>query len=267
MLEAAQHDENAFVTLTYDDEHYPEGGSLSPSDLRNYLKRLRFALAPKRIRYFAAGEYGDKSDHPHYHLALFGTPSCRNGVTRVSRTGKECCDVCTLHRNTWGKGHTFLGSLTDQSAAYIVGYVVKKTLNPKGEEELAGRHPEFARMSNRPGLGAGIADEIASTILEHRLEDVIEDVPLAIRTGQRIMPLGKYLRRRLRARIGRDVKAPETILDKMEEEVRPLREAAFASARPHFKEIAFREALIEKEYGKTLRQKHLYRLRNKEGSI
>lgn len=267
LLEASEHANNAFVTLTYDEEHYPEGGTLRPADLRNYLKRLRKRLHPVTIRYFACGEYGEKSDHPHYHVALFGTESCRRGTTRISRHGTPCCPVCTLHRETWGLGHTFLGQLTDQSAAYTVGYVTKKITNPKGEEELAGRHPEFARMSNRPGLGAGVIDEVASTIMQHRLEDALEDVPTTLRHGKKLLPLGRYLRRRLRTRIGRDPNAPQSILDKMEEEVRPLRETAQNAAQPGFKQLAFREALIQQEEGKTLRVKHLHRLRNKTGSI
>lgn len=122
-------------------------------------------------------------------------------------------------------------------------------------------------MSNRPGLGAGIVDEIASTLMQHRLEDVIEDVPLVLRHGKKIMPLGKYLRRRLRTRIGREANAPQSILDKMEEEVRPLREAAFATAQPGFKELAFREALIAQEEGKTIRASRLHKLRNNTGTL
>lgn len=267
LLEASQYEHNAFVTLTYDEEHYPEGGSLCPADMRNYLKRLRKKLYPRTFRYFGAGEYGEKSEHPHYHLALFGTETCRRGSTALSRHGRACCENCTLHTETWGKGHVYLGSLTDQSAAYIVGYVTKKITNPKGEEELAGRHPEFARMSNRPGLGAGIMDEVASTLMQHRLEDVIEDVPLVLRHGKKLMPLGKYLRRRLRTRIGREANAPQSVLDKMEEEVRPVREAAFATAQSGFKELAFREALIAQEEGKTIRATRLHRLRNKTGTL
>lgn len=267
MLESLEHEHNAFVTLTYDEEHYPEGGTLRPSDMRNYLHRLRKKLAPKRFRFFGAGEYGEKSAHPHYHLALFGVETCRRGSTRLSRNGTPCCPTCDLHRQTWGKGHVYCGTLSEQSAAYTVGYIVKKITNPKGKEELAGRYPEFARMSNRPGLGAGAMDEVASTIIEHRLEGVIEDVPSVLRHGKQILPLGRYLRRRLRTRIGREANAPQSILDKMEEEVRPLREAAQIHAQPGFKALAFREALIQQEEGKSIRLKHWHRLKHKTGII
>ncbi|UDN67845.1 replication initiator protein [robinz microvirus RP_145] len=267
ILEASQHASNAFATITYNPENMPPDRSLDPGHLRNFLKRLRKNLAPQRLRYFAAGEYGERSQDPHYHLALFGTPSCKNGQTRLSRTDKPCCDICTLYTRTWGFGHVFLGELNDQSAAYTCGYVLKKITNKKGEENIAGRHPEFARMSNRPGLGAHVMDEVASTILENRLEDALEDVPSTLRHGKIIYPLGRYLRRRLRQRIGREPNAPQSILDKMEQEVLPLRQAAYATARPGFKELAFREALISSVDGISIRQQHLHRLRNKQGII
>lgn len=262
MLEAKDHAESCFVTLTYDEDHLPEDRSLSPDHLRNYLKRLRKKLDPIKLRYFACGEYGDKTDRPHYHLALFGTVGCRKGITAPNRNG-ECCETCDTQRRIWGYGNVFIGQLTEQSAAYIVGYVVKKITNPMGKEELAGRHPEFARMSNRPGIGAGFMDEVASTLLEHRLQDSLEDVPMALRHGKRVWPLGRYLRRRLRTRIGREPNAPVAIQQQMEEELRPVREAAFATAANGFKEIAFREALIAEMEGVTKRTELVHRFRNK----
>lgn len=264
MLEASLHERNAFVTLTYRQEDRPEGGSLYPAHLRDYLKRIRHKIG--RIRYFASGEYGEGADqHPHYHLALFGAESCHRGSTRTDPWKRPCCPVCTLHAATWGHGYAFLGTLTDQSAAYLAGYVVKKSLKGKGEEELAGRHPEFTRMSNKPGIGAYIADEVASTLMEHNLEKLIEDVPVALRHGRKTMPLGTYLRKRIRERIGRSKNAPQIILDKLEAELQVVRETVM-DAPQGFKENALREALIAKAHGSHIRAKALHSMKRK-GSI
>ena len=41
MHEASLYPKNCFVTLTYDDDHLPENGSLRPADMTKFLKRLR----------------------------------------------------------------------------------------------------------------------------------------------------------------------------------------------------------------------------------
>lgn len=42
------HAESAFITLTYDENHLPEGGSLDLKHFQNFMKRLRFELSPKK---------------------------------------------------------------------------------------------------------------------------------------------------------------------------------------------------------------------------
>lgn len=124
MLESFYHAENSFVTLTYSDANLPTNGSLYPEHLKGWLKRLRERIAPQRIRYFAVGEYGDRTERPHYHAAVFGFMPCTGGV--LSRRGECPCRSCTLVRESWGFGHVMVAELSFKSAAYIAGYVVKK---------------------------------------------------------------------------------------------------------------------------------------------
>lgn len=89
-------------------------------------------------------------------------------------------------------------------------------------------------MSNRPGIGASAMWEVASELMRHGLDVELDDVPTGLRHGRRVMPLGKYLRRILRERIGRDPQAPQAVLDQMAEEMRDLhtRAEAIAAATP-----------------------------------
>jgi len=155
MLEANEKEDNCFVTLTYSDENLPggvDGATLQPKDLQDWLKRFRSAIQPTKVRYFAVGEYGDRTWRPHYHLALFGWPQCRYGFSRYTDRRKDCCSCCDVIRETWGLGHIAVGSLETSSAQYIAGYVTKKmTFND--DPRLKGRHPEFARMSRNPAIG------------------------------------------------------------------------------------------------------------------
>lgn len=251
MLEAVQYEDNAFVTLTYDDEHLPMvdsslyGGpgllpSLSLRDTQLWHKRLRKRLAPFRYRYFLAGEYGSTTWRPHYHVALFGVPSCARGITglgMVRPDWKRCCDACRLVGETWENGSVYLGVLEANSAQYVCSYVTKK-MTRRDHWKLLGRDPEFSKQSNRGGgLGIGALDEIASEWLRLNLDDRQADVPVSLAHGRRELPLGRYLRRKLRARVGKEENAPQSTLDQMAEEMRPLREVAFENSRSLKSEI------------------------------
>ena len=73
--EQAFWDREGFITLTYADEYLPTGGVLVKRDLVNFFKRLRKAISPRKIRYFACGEYGTRTCRPHYHAIVFGIDS------------------------------------------------------------------------------------------------------------------------------------------------------------------------------------------------
>lgn len=234
MLEAAQHRVNAFVTLTYSDQNLPTTSALlptlAPEHLRNFLKILRRKFEPERFRFFAVGEYGDETFRPHYHLALFGFPSCNLLRTR-RRVGSgrplwdDCCAVCALVGKSWGFGDVDLGLLEADSAAYIGGYVTKK-MTRFDDPRLDGRHPEFARMSLRPGIGHSAMHDVADRLLYYKLDASLPDVPSTLRHGQKELPLGRYLTRTLRSMIGREPAAPKAVLDKIAAEMSPLQVAA-----------------------------------------
>lgn len=265
-LEAIQHGDNTFCTLTYTDKHLPEDGSLDPLALTLFLKRLRKWYDEqygKKLRYYGVGEYGDQSQRPHYHLALFGFPNCERGRTSPRRNG-SCCTYCDAVLKLWGQGLVELAPLEPGSANYVAGYVTKKLTRPD-DPRLEGKHPEFARMSNRPGIGAGFMDEIASTLME--LEVEYDDVPDAIGQGRKKYPLGRYLKKRLRTRVGRDEKTPQKILDEISEKMRPLREIAEANAPRGHKSFYLKTLITEANAGKRQRLEGRYNRARKRGNI
>lgn len=223
MLEAAQYEDNAFVTLTYDDEHLPVDLSVNPRDTQAWLKRLRARIAPLKLRFFLVGEYGDTSERPHYHVALFGYKSCHFGQSRYSKLRRECCAACELVRETWQQGNVYLGSLEADSAGYMAGYVTKK-MTHKDDARLKGRHPEFGRMSLRPGIGYSALWEIADALLKYEIGEV--DVPQGLRHGSKELPLGRYLRRKLRLMVGKDEKISQEAFDALCAEMLSMRESA-----------------------------------------
>lgn len=238
MLEAKLHADNAFVTLTYNDDTMPRNdefrGILVPKHMQDFLKRLRKAYSGatdgRKLRFYGVGEYGDNSWRPHFHLALFNFPNCRYGHSRYSSVVSNCCFVCDMVRDSWGYGNILVAELNVNSSQYVCGYVTKK-MTDKEDPRLKGLPPEFARMSLRPGIGGDAMYDVASTLLEFDLVDEQSDVPSTLRHGRRVMPLGNYLTKRLRKFVGHDEKAPQSTLDKIKEELQPLREVAFENSR------------------------------------
>lgn len=224
-MEQQQYADNAFITLTYSEETLPAFASLVRKDLQDFLKRLRARIAPARVRYYAVGEYGDTSHRPHYHIAMFGYPNCRRGMSRFGlampshvTSESKCCDRCDLIADTWQKGGIYVGALNDKSAQYVAGYVMKKMTHRK-DSRLNGREPKSAVMSRRPGIGVMAMHDLADVLMRFDLETKQPDVPSVLQVGKKKLPLARHLRVTLRKLIGKDEKAPLEVLRKMNEEM------------------------------------------------
>lgn len=224
LLESMKHGDSSFITLTYSD--IPSKGacgvckdkcrtcrceshsdSLVPQHYRNFLKNFRKIISPAKVRYFMVGEYGDQTQRPHFHGILFGVaPAIGGGVNGLGG----------VVRNAWPHGHSYVGDATVDSMQYVAGYVTKK-MTGKNDERLNGREPEFARMSLRPGIGAYAVDDISRAMgTDAGLQQFIEsgDVPVSLQLGRRSLPLSRYLRRKLREKMGISAAAPEEAIRK-----------------------------------------------------
>lgn len=157
------HEDNCFITLTYDEEHLPANGSLDREAFPAFMKRLRKRLDPLRVRYFQCGEYGAEFRRPHYHACIFGT-GFADRYRWALRNGRESFRSATLEA-AWGAGQAEIGALTFESAAYVARYCTKKVTGAQAAEhyvvadartgEISALEPEYATMSRRPGIGRG----------------------------------------------------------------------------------------------------------------
>lgn len=152
------HDDNCFITLTYDDQHLPPDYSLRVSDWQKFMKRLRERTG-KRIRFFHCGEYGDLTSRPHYHAILFGLDFSDKVLWKENK-GFPLWTSRTLEK-VWGMGHCPIGALTFESAAYVGRYCVKKIKRKDGDDNLwlgpdghyYPRKSEYSTSSQGPGIG------------------------------------------------------------------------------------------------------------------
>lgn len=167
--EAALHEDNCFITLTYDEFHVAP--SLVYRDFQLFMKRLR-KRAPG-VRFFMCGEYGDEGGRPHFHACLFGYRFPDQVFFMESGAGSRVYTSALLSR-LWPLGFTSIGDVTFESAAYVARYVMKKITGDAAAEhykrvdedtgEVVDIVPEFCHMSLKPGIGAGWFDKFHTDV-------------------------------------------------------------------------------------------------------
>lgn len=198
--EASLHADNIFITLTYDNDHLPEHGTLRYRDYQLFMKRLlvhteRHTDRPIGVRFYMCGEYGENFGRPHYHAIMFNYDLPDKKLWRQDR-GNPLYTSQTLN-DLWGHGYTTVGAVTFQSAAYVARYIMKKvtgdaadhhynTIDPETGEVLAERKPEFTNMSRRPGIAARWFDKYQS--------DVFPD-DFVVLNGKKVTPPRFYTNR------------------------------------------------------------------------
>jgi len=142
-----------FITLTYDEINVPrtkEGfKTLNKKHLQNYIKRLRndhvkyvskelnipkskVKEVSKPIRYYAIGEYGEKTRRPHYHALIFNME-----VGNLSPFTNQWKNTETGYKF----GHVDVGTVTGASINYVTKYMFK----PFGKKDK--REKPFSIMS------------------------------------------------------------------------------------------------------------------------
>lgn len=187
MLESKLHKYNYFITLTYNDDNLPYNNMLIPSDLSNFIKKLRTYLDRdfgfNKVRYYGVGEYGEHA-RPHYHMILFSDVDLSTDFKYYSKNEfGDLIYTSSYLENIWNKGFVTIGETSPASCAYVARYCEKKQLlTPYQKDKLKekGIVPEFSRMSRRPG--------IASEFLDLALDKFLNNEKMVISKGVADMP-------------------------------------------------------------------------------
>lgn len=213
MMEAALHEKTLWTTITYNDDYLPKSyhdpdtgqifessaedfSTLRPDDISLFIKRVRKSLPPRSFRYFIAGEYGETTLRPHYHLCVFG-----HGEEILPLLQKHWS--CPVTKNSYGfVDRINHGPITKQNARYTAKYTLKKLTSPD-DPRLNGRYPEYPSFSK--GIGMEFASRMADSLrnpsgLNHIL--TTGDIPRRVRFDGQWWPLDRYMREKILEKLG-----------------------------------------------------------------
>lgn len=149
-----------FLTLTYSTDTVPisDNGfmTLKKRDVQLFMKRLRKYHKLVKLKYYVVGEYGGKTNRPHYHMILFNA-----NIKYV--------------QDSWKNGQIHYGEVSGASVGYTLKYMMKQGKIPMHRND--DRVKEFSLMSK--GLGANYLSPQMKywhiRDLENRMHCVLKD--------------------------------------------------------------------------------------------
>lgn len=179
-----------FVTLTYNNDFIsitPNGFmTLVKRDFQLFMKRLR-KLSLNKLKYYAVGEYGDKTWRPHYHFILFNLED----IDYITHAWKD------NEGNSIGQVH--FGDVSSNSIAYTCKYIDKAARVPVHDRD--DRVPEFSLMSK--GIGSNY---LTASMINYHNADFSRSF-ITMRGGYRIA-LPRYYRDKIFDEYTRDSMLP-----------------------------------------------------------
>lgn len=140
-----------FLTLTYDNLNLPISSNglptLNKDHHQQFIKNLRNNCTRKylnanKLKYYGVGEYGSKTQRPHYHYIIFNLPKTLLHEDRIDPI--------------WKKGISHCGTVSSKSMAYVTGYL-QKNLKQENRNSSDDRLAEKSYMSK--GLGKNYITE------------------------------------------------------------------------------------------------------------
>lgn len=155
--------------------------SLIKKDLVDFNKRLRQAIIKDKTlppvwfkvgkngrknpiyRFWGIGEYGDKSNRPHYHLIAWNLPDTWFKYDPIHKQYYS-----EKIEKLWNKGLIHIGTVTQQSIHYVAKYALKELTNNPNEWSMV--EEPFCIMSRRPGIGQAFINDRTKNYFNNTLD-------------------------------------------------------------------------------------------------
>lgn len=157
------HKDNAFITLTYNEENLPAGEQLVHEHFQKFIRRLRKRYAPTRVRYYMCGEYMGELGKPHFHACLFGIDFNDKTYWSTTPSKAKIYRSAELER-LWPYGFSTVGTVNFETAAYVARYCMKKITGRNAKIWYGDKTPEYNHMSLKPGIGKTFLEKYETDI-------------------------------------------------------------------------------------------------------
>jgi len=122
--EIACHNENCFITLTYDNDSLPSY-LIVKDEFQKFIKKLRKKTKSK-LKYIVSHEYGGKTGRPHHHAIIFGWNPSKQEFLREAPSG-EPLFISEEVNQLWPHGYHSIGTANEKTAYYIAAYSLKSS--------------------------------------------------------------------------------------------------------------------------------------------
>lgn len=183
------YEQSAFITLSYADNHLPQYNSLHYEDIHRFWKRERQRLLRKhgiKLRHYTVGEYGDKSQRPHYHACVFGYGYLENRI--IMRETPTLLWTTPELEKAWGLGFVSVGALNYTTASYTASYITKKL---RSKQQYVRTDEETGELIPLEQPRAFMSDNLGKTWWE-KFGKYLETNDWVIINGQKQKPPKAY---------------------------------------------------------------------------
>lgn len=148
--EISMHQDNCFITLTYDNSCLPSNIVLK-DPFQKFMKRLR-KRTKKKLTYMVSHEYGTKTKRPHHHVIVFGYEPATLNFLKNSKGGNPLFTSPELDE-LWEHGHHSVGEANEKTAFYIASYALKGKDHEVIEDGEIHTVSDTFDASKRPAIG------------------------------------------------------------------------------------------------------------------
>lgn len=161
--EISLHQNNCFLTLTYDDDNLPSDLVLK-EPFQKFMKRLR-DKSKKKLSYMVSHEYGSKTARPHHHCIIFGWEPKSYDFLKKTPSGNN---LFTSHEisDLWKFGHHSIGEANEKTAFYISAYALKGKEHQIIHDGKIKTVTDSFDCSKRPAIGLRYLLENANQLVD-----------------------------------------------------------------------------------------------------